>query len=169
MQAKQEHLRKPLLTRFYLFFSTKKRRIFYLLFLGVLCYKWAGISNFFVSRRDHLVTKYKRRWIQKYNPHAILYSTPADFNYAPSTISRAAADTLAALYVRGDRQLKNGFSRQLTVNILARVMFFFFLTFQMGRMDDKQQKEFLGASGYRTMRKRMLCSSSMKEFLYLVE
>jgi hypothetical protein len=36
-------------------------------------------------------------------------------------------------------------------------------------MDDKQQKEFLNASGYRTMRKRILCSTSMKEFLQLME
>ena len=36
-------------------------------------------------------------------------------------------------------------------------------------MDDKARKDFLAASNYRTMRKRMLCSTSMKEFLQLME
>jgi len=36
-------------------------------------------------------------------------------------------------------------------------------------MDDKEQKAFLVASGYRTMRKRIICSCNMKEFLELIE
>lgn len=36
-------------------------------------------------------------------------------------------------------------------------------------MDDKSQKDFLQASGYRTMRKRILCSCNMREFLQLIE
>jgi len=32
-------------------------------------------------------------------------------------------------------------------------------------MNEVEQKEFLQASGYRTMRKKILCSTNMKEFL----
>lgn len=39
----------------------------------------------------------------------------------------------------------------------------------MDKLDDKAQKDFLAASGYRTMRKRILCSCSMKEFLQFME
>lgn len=39
----------------------------------------------------------------------------------------------------------------------------------MDKLDDKSQKEFLAASGYRTMRKKILCSCSMKEFLQFME
>lgn len=39
----------------------------------------------------------------------------------------------------------------------------------MERMDDKERKDFLGASGYMTMRKRMLSSCSLKEFYQLME
>jgi hypothetical protein len=63
MKAREEHLSKPLHTRFYLFFWTKKRRIFYLMMLGYLYYKWSSISNFFSTRSERLVNKYKRRWI----------------------------------------------------------------------------------------------------------
>ena len=112
---------KPWSTRFYLFFSTKKRRVFYLICLGALCYKWASIRSFFNSRSERLLNKYKRRWISKYNPHAILYSTPAEFNYAPAKLSKESVEVLGAVYVKGDRLLKNGFSRQLTINILTKV------------------------------------------------
>ena len=49
-RARQEHMSKPWQTRAYLFFSTKKRRVFYLVCLGALYYKWQGMSNFFSSR-----------------------------------------------------------------------------------------------------------------------
>ena len=39
----------------------------------------------------------------------------------------------------------------------------------MGKMDEKESSEFLKLSGYMTMRKRMLCSCTMKEFLELLE
>lgn len=36
-------------------------------------------------------------------------------------------------------------------------------------MDEKGSKEFLAASGYRTTRKRILCSCNWREFLQLIE
>ena len=36
-------------------------------------------------------------------------------------------------------------------------------------MDDKEQKDFLALTGYRTMRKRMMCSCNLKDFLQLIE
>lgn len=39
----------------------------------------------------------------------------------------------------------------------------------MEKMDDKDQKAFLDASGYRTIRKKMLCSCSIKAFYELIE
>ena len=53
------------------------------------------------------------------------------------------AEKIGDAFVKVDRDLKNGFSRQLVINILNR----------MGVMDDKEQKEFLRNSDYRTIRK----------------
>lgn len=39
----------------------------------------------------------------------------------------------------------------------------------MNKMDDKEKNAFLGASGYRTWRKKMLCSCSLKAFYELME
>jgi hypothetical protein len=39
----------------------------------------------------------------------------------------------------------------------------------MERIDQARAKEFLNASGYRTMRKKMLCSCNIKEFLQFLE
>jgi hypothetical protein len=61
--------------------------------------------------------------------------------------------------VKVDSELKNGFSRQLIINILNR----------MNVMDDKEQKEFLRASGYSTIRKQMLCSCNLKSLYELIE
>lgn len=39
----------------------------------------------------------------------------------------------------------------------------------MEKIDEARGKEILAASGYRTSRKRMLCSFNMKEFLQIME
>ena len=40
---------------------------------------------------------------------------------------------------------------------------------QLERIDEARAKEILAASGYRTSRKRMLCSFNMKEFISIME
>ncbi len=39
----------------------------------------------------------------------------------------------------------------------------------MNKMDEKEKNAFLAASGYRTWRKKMLCSCSLKAFYELLE
>lgn len=78
---RQAHLAKPLATRFVLFFTTKKRRIFYIVMLSTLYYYWPRLSNWFRNRKQRVVNKYKRRWLAKYNPTAVQYVLPEQFNY----------------------------------------------------------------------------------------
>ena len=63
--------------------------------------------------------------------------------YRPAHMGSEEAEKIGDAFVKVDRDLKNGFSRQLVINILNR----------MGVMDDKEQKEFLRNSDYRTIRK----------------
>lgn len=110
-QERQAHKAKPLPMRFYLFWTTKKRRIFYLVMLYCLYHYSTRLRNFFSSRYHRTVNKYKKRWINRYNPEAILFSTPDDFNYVPQKISKENTDKLTATFLRGENMLKNGFSR----------------------------------------------------------
>eukprot|EP00347_Sterkiella_histriomuscorum_P001424 403372090 len=127
--------------------------------IGTLWYYWPRLSNWFKNRIQKSKAKYRRRWLAKYNSHAINYILPEQFNYQPKNLSQESVDRLGAVFLEGEKKLKHGFSRQLIINILTK----------LGKLDDKEQKAFLAASGYRTMRKRILCSCNMREFLQLIE
>ena len=147
----------------------KKRRFFYM-FLLYLVYKYqARFIAWVKARRLRSINKYKRRWITRYHPEAISYQTALDSAFPGQAFSQEVTDRLGEAFVIADSTLKNGFSRQLVINVLTRVRFSsIIMVFQMERMTDEQQKKFLSDSGYRTVRKRMLCSCSFKTFLELL-
>lgn len=74
------------------------------------------------KRRQRAINKYKRRWLTRFNPEAITYQTAIDTSYyRPQKLQREAAEKLGETFIRVDRELKNGFSRQLIINVLSRV------------------------------------------------
>ena len=118
---RQVHLAKPLHIKFLHFFTLKKRRIFYSIVLSTLYYYWPRLSNWFSNRKQRVINKYKRRWIGKYNPTAVQYILPEQFSYKPAKLSQESVDKLGPIILEGENKLKNGFSRQLIVNILTSV------------------------------------------------
>jgi len=125
MQERQRYASLPFSTRFKYFFTLKKRRFFYL-FLIYMWYKYGErITTWVKNRRLRAINKYKRRWLTRFTPETVTYQTAIDTSYyTPAKLNKETADRLGEAFVRVDRQLKNGFSRQLIVNILARVSFF---------------------------------------------
>ena len=124
LQDRQRHASLPFMTRFKLFFILKKRRFFYL-FLLYLWYRYGErVTTWTKNRKQRSINKYKRRWLTRFNPEAITYQTAIDTSYyRPQKFQREAAEKLGEAFIRVDRQLKNGFSRQLIVNVLSRVSF----------------------------------------------
>lgn len=56
----------------------KKRRFFYI-FLACMYYKYhERIESFYKRKRLQYANKYKRRWINRFNPEAITYQTALD-------------------------------------------------------------------------------------------
>ncbi|CDW85068.1 UNKNOWN [Stylonychia lemnae] len=159
LRQRQAHQDKPFSQKCMEFFTKKKRRFFYMLMLYGLYHYYRRITNFFRTRKQRTINKYKKRFITRYNPKSITFTLPESFQYKPEKLTQESVNKLGACFLDGERRLKNGFSRQLIINILTA----------LGKMDENQQKEFLSASGYRTMRKRILCSCNMKEFLELIE
>jgi hypothetical protein len=76
-----------------------------------------------MEKRVKTINKFKRRWLTRFNPDAISYQTAIDAAYfkPEHAFSQQAADMLGDAYIKVDRQLKHGFSRQLIINILTRV------------------------------------------------
>ena len=131
------------------------------MFLACMYYRYhERMGNFFRLKRLQYQNKYKRRWVNRYNPEAIVLSTAIDASYyRPQKLKKEEADNIGHAFVKVDSELANGFSRQLVINILNR----------MNVMDDKEQKEFLRSSEYTTIRKQMLCSCNLKTLYELIE
>jgi alpha-galactosidase/6-phospho-beta-glucosidase family protein len=122
---RQRHSELPWQTRFKLFFTLKKRRFFYL-FLIYMYYKYHERAfNYMRTRKQRSINKYKRRWLSRFNPEAATYQSAVETTYQgrPAKLSQETGDRLGEAFIRVDRQLKNGFSRQLLINILNRVSF----------------------------------------------
>jgi hypothetical protein len=48
----------------------------------VLWYHYGNkVTTYFKGKRERVLLKYKKRWLSKYNPHHIQYSTPQDTFY----------------------------------------------------------------------------------------
>lgn len=60
-------------TKFQYFFTKKKRRFFYIAMMGVFYHYYQRFFKWIKNRRERLVIKYKKRWINRYNPQAIIY------------------------------------------------------------------------------------------------
>lgn len=131
------------------------------MFLAYMYYRYhERMGNFFSRKRLQYANKFKRRWINRYNPEAITFQTAIDAAYyRPEKLAEQEAENIGKAFIQVDRDLKNGFSRQLVINILNR----------MGVMEDKEQKEFLRSSDYRTIRKQMLCSCNLKTLYEVIE
>ena len=73
----------PFYLKFKYFWTLKKRRFFYV-FLIYMAYKYnERFTNWVKMRRAKAINKYKRRWLTRYNPQAIVYATAIEASYTP--------------------------------------------------------------------------------------
>ena len=95
-----------------------------MIFLGVftLGFNWWGNAfGSLLARMERFGKKYKLRWITKHNPTAIAYTTALEAVWEPTKLSRPSTDLLSEAFVRLDRELLWGMSRQLVINVLKKV------------------------------------------------
>ena len=83
------------------------------MFLAYMYYRYhERMGNFFRRKRAQYINKFKRRWINKYNPDAVTYQTALDAAYyRPAHMGSEEAEKIGEAFVKVDRDLSNGFSR----------------------------------------------------------
>ena len=80
-----------------------------------------NLLGFSMARIERSLKKYKKQWILKKNPKIMSYQTAIDTLYEPKTISSYNTDKLSESFIKYDRLLKYGFTRQLLINVLTKV------------------------------------------------
>jgi hypothetical protein len=120
-EMKYNHLSRTKRTRMFL-----KRYRWRILFIGLFVYMfniWGNGFGFFAARMERSYRKYKKRWLTRYNPHCITYTTAIETTWEPKRLSRPSTERLSELFVRLDRELEHGVSRQLILDSLREVRF----------------------------------------------
>lgn len=161
MRAKEyfNHLRKR--DRIAIFFRTKRRRFLYL-FLFILAFNFFGNAvGFLLARMERSARKYKKLWIMDYNPAIMSYHTAVDTLYVPMKLSQQSTDKLGEIFLRLDRQLKDGVSRGLLIKALRQSG----LITEGARLREIVQN----GSPYNTLEGQVRYSLSMKEYFKIVE
>ena len=118
-EMKYNHL--PYNKRIRMFLRRYRWRLF---FLGLFIYAfhvWGNGLGFFTARIERSYRKYKKRWLARYNPHCITYTTALETTWEPKRLSRPSTEKLSELFVRVDRELEYGMSRQLILDALREV------------------------------------------------
>lgn len=108
----------PPFRRFRMFLHRYRWKMF---FFGVFLYLfnlWGNAFGFITARIEKSSRKYKKRWIAKYNPHCITYMTAIETTWEPTRLSRPSTDRLSEVFVKMDRELDYGMSRQLILDSL---------------------------------------------------
>ena len=72
---------------------------------------WGNAFGWIMSKMERLGKKYKLRWITRYNPTCVAYTTALEANWEPKRLSRQSTDSLSEAFVKVDRELEFGFSR----------------------------------------------------------
>jgi len=118
---KYNHL--PYWRRFAMFLGRYKWKLFFFgLFASAFNY-WGNGLGFITARMERSYRKYKKRWIIRYNPQCITYTTALDTMWEPKKLSRTTTEKLSELFVQIDKEMEYGFSRQLVVDVLKKVSF----------------------------------------------
>ena len=121
IEATQTYNHLPLTKRVSMFTWKRKWRFFWLF---VICYMWTawgnGLGSIF-AKFERMFKKYKIRWISRYNPDVIAFTTARETQWEPEKMSRQSTDRLSEAFVRIDRELPHGFSRELIIYVMLEV------------------------------------------------
>lgn len=121
---------------------------------------WGNPVGMIAAKLERTNKKYKKRWMLRYCPESYTYPSAMETTWQSSKLSRPSQDILSDMFVKIDREMKHGFSRQLIVDALQKMDLM---------VDKKEEAKFLRDSGFEMMRNRMLGSLSLKQFLITME
>lgn len=107
-------------------------RVFFLGTVYAAFQYWGNLFALLSSRIERFYKKYKKRWIARYNPTCIEFASARETLWEPTKISRQSSKKLSEQFVQLDRDLEEGFSRILAIDVLM----------QMELMNDAESKEF---------------------------
>ena len=123
MQADIVYNNIPYMRRFSMFTWRMRFRFFFLGSLYAAFHYWGNLFAMFTARMERTYKKYKKRWITKYNPACIEYESAREALWEPTKISRQSSKKLSEQFVKLDRELEFGFSRQLVIDVLTEVSY----------------------------------------------
>lgn len=118
-----EYNRLPAFDKFANFWLLRKRRVAYVVILGLLYhYDIFNRSRAWIAqKRANVKAKYERRWMLKYNAENVPIATIGHFKqsaYGMKHLNKSDVDSLAKLMFEVENQLKHGFSRELVAKVL---------------------------------------------------
>ena len=97
-------------TRFFKYWWGIKGRM---IFLSLAAYGWQyfNMSTKWSAYKDRQRAKYQRRWIQKFNPTSVIYTTARDTAFRPEKLSPELSERLMKRFIELDKELECGVSR----------------------------------------------------------
>lgn len=88
LAEKQQYKALPALTKVQYFFTKKKfTRFFQFMLIGLIYHYHQRFFRWVKNRRERLIIKYKKRWVNRYNPQTIIYQTATDATYRSEKLS----------------------------------------------------------------------------------
>lgn len=118
-EIKYNHV--PYLNRFFMFVLRKKLRFTVVGVLACSFTLWGNVIIFTSSKLERTFKRYKKDFILKTSPWCMGWQSALDTQWEPSQLSRRSTDKLGELFVKADRELNGGVSRQLIADVLASV------------------------------------------------
>lgn len=134
--AVYNHLPYLLRTKLFIW-RTKFRWVFLIIAVATFNF-WGNAFGLLSAKIERTYKKYKKRWITRYNPECITYQSALDTMYEPKALSRGSTERLCELFIRVDREMQHGFSRQLIADALKA----------MEKLTKEEEGAFMKASGY---------------------
>jgi len=82
---------------------------------------WANPLGFFAAKMERTFKRYKRRLILHFFPGCMAYTTAIETTWEPKKLSRVSTERLGEMFVRLDRDLKHGVTRQLVLDVVLKM------------------------------------------------
>ena len=114
------HRNKNVFKRTWEYFWGRKGRY---IFLGIVVYCWTQY-NFTLKLqkwRERSNAKYRKRWIQKFNPTGVVYTTAMDTQWKPEKLDPVLANKLSKHFCEWDKQSDYGVSRQWILDSFVQI------------------------------------------------
>ena len=107
--------------RFLMFLYRIKMRILFVAVVGAYFSYWGNLVGIATSRIERVFKKYKKRLTFRYNHDAMTEPNAIATLYEPKRLSGQSTDKLSKLFVKIDRELQHGFSRQIVADCLIKM------------------------------------------------